>query len=362
MTSCSTGGRFSRKLDSPRFQDQKSFVRIIEKDLKEHKYLDVEEGVESFIKNYPVSAYYPTVLLYWSYALIRTSRYSEAVEKIEKMMAASEGHNPLYVAEGYYLLGQCYEGLGKTSEAVSAFLDAELRQEHLLLEVRVAELPARLAAGYLRSGQYKEAQRYYQKAEKGLIKVRRKIKDSNQLARIYYKMGSLGPIKIESKNFENNVRAFEKSQSYLLMSVELKGDYWSPRASDDLIGTYNKIWSAIESVKIDEKNEDQILARLNQQKRQREMASYVISLANYFEVANTPNPKIKIYNRISKVVQNYKEKAELLLVQPTVREENTEAAKKLDALKREGKIKGVGAPFEVKPKLPRRLPGKKEKN
>ena len=92
-----------------------------------------------------------------------------AIEREVSLLTLKE--QPEIAALALYRLSFSYLELGEDSKSVAALLDAQRLREHLPLQVRVAEIPARLSAFYAGQGRDKEAAAYLNDAEEGVDNV-----------------------------------------------------------------------------------------------------------------------------------------------------------------------------------------------
>ncbi len=150
-------------------------------------------------------------------------------------------------------LSYTYECLGQDNKALVALLDVRRRSSALPEDTAKAEVPARLAAAYARSGNRTEAEKYFRLALDGIKALQIKYKESVQMAdRLAETLYFMGRSSVSDEEFKRNpvpqIRSLQLMQLYLLQAAELGSTKWSGRAADEILGTYDRLWLLSQSL------------------------------------------------------------------------------------------------------------------
>ncbi len=149
-----------------------------------------------------------------------------------------------------YRKSYALEELGMDDEALASLLDVYSRKIKLPFEVQVAELPARIAGVYARSGSLKRANKYYEIAENGIKLLKSRIGKEYPpwYAKTLYYMGATSLGSLDPNEFDEQLKPMRSSQKYLLMAVETGGISWSRQAVEQIIQSYKNLLKLINNL------------------------------------------------------------------------------------------------------------------
>lgn len=170
-------------------------------------------------------------------------------------------------------LAYTYECLGMDNKALVALIDVRRRASALPEDTMKAEVPARMAAAYARAGNRKEAEKYFLEALDGIKFLQVKYKDSLALAdKLSEALYFMGRSNVSDREFKKNpvsqIRGLQMTQIYLLQAAELGSAKWSPRAVEEILATYQKIWQLTQDVEDVEGTDPGMKKRLTADLRQ----------------------------------------------------------------------------------------------
>lgn len=236
--------------------------------LEDSKFADAFEAFDAFVKAEPASPYTQAALLNEGRALEGLGRWTEAAEKYRAVVRATANARKLQ-AMALYRTSFCHEALGDDQKVVATLNDLLSRAEELPPEMARAELPARLATAYARVGNFDRAIDFYRSAENGIAKLRQEAGDEvpEWLPRTLFFMGELSRRAPNWSEFETSLRPLARGQVYLLQAAELSSAPWSDKAAEELITTYNGLWSAITSAPLPSEGDPVIATRALQAKQ-----------------------------------------------------------------------------------------------
>lgn len=251
-----------------------------------------------------------------------------AIEREVSLLTLKE--QPEIAALALYRLSFSYLELGDDSKSVAALLDAQRLRQYLPLQVRVAEIPARLSAFYAGQGRDKEAAEYLNEAEKGVDNVLKnppKGLQKDWLAKTYYQMGSISVSQLTALNFIEFLRGERMVQVYLLKAMKLNDPQWSAKSLKYLLEMYQEL--------------DRLVTVEPARESQTQMAAAFYDLiegADLFrplENQRTTSYEVEFYKKLSDV----RKKTEELLYSTRGGLELTEESQRLNGLKRAGRVK-----------------------
>jgi tetratricopeptide (TPR) repeat protein len=284
----------------------------------------------AFQTTYPQSVYIQASRLGEAQALEGLGEWIQAAAIEREVSLLTLKEQPEIAALALYRLSFSYLELGEDSKSVAALLDAQRLGQHLPLQVRVAEIPARLSAFYAGQGRDKEAASYLNDAEKGVDKVLKnppKDLSSDWLAKTYYQMGSVSVSQLTALNFIEFLRGERMVQVYLLKAMKLNDPQWSAKSLRYLKDMYQEL--------------DRLVTVEKTRETQVQMAGAFYDLiegADLFRPLvnqRATSYEIDFYKNLSEV----RKKTEDLLYSTHGGMELTEESKKLNSLKRAGRVK-----------------------
>lgn len=239
------------------------------------------EGLDAFVRREPATRWTQAAILNSGRALEGLGRHADASERYRSVIRNTD-RAPQLQAMALYRLSFCHEALGEDQAVVATLHDVLPRERFLPKEIMQAELPARLAAAYARSGNFEKALEFYQRGESGIARLRRASAEKPVppwLARTLYFMGTLSLQKVSWDEFETTLRPLGRGQLYLLQAAELGSETWSDQAARDLIGIYRDLWSLIENAPVPATS-DPLIGRKQVQERQWDLASLLLERLN----------------------------------------------------------------------------------
>ncbi len=222
------------------------------------KYLDDEdyeqaaEQFNSLILKHPASPLTMAMLFNAGAAYEGLKDCKKAGKSFRKIVRATNGEEPKIQALALVRLSYAYECLTADKKVITSLIDAKGREDYLERPTKLAELPARMGGAYGRIGKHKMADKLFKQAEKGLYQLRDRTKSPQQqrddLARAMFFMGRYWYKGFHIKNHKNIFKTYEKTQSYLIRSVELDSPKWSPISAKNLVEVYQYTFKYLEAV------------------------------------------------------------------------------------------------------------------
>lgn len=211
-------------------------------------------SAQEFRSRHPKSNLIEVSRIYEAQCLENLGRPQESLLVYRDVVLKTEKYRPEIAATALYRMASTYEALGDDMKMVAALFDAKARAKYLSAELIEAQIPAKLASAYSRQGQHKESLKYLTAAEEGLNKLlaaKGRNVDRAWLAQIYFEMGSVSSNQLGMANFEDFVEAQKIVQVYLLKALKLNEKTWSDRSQSHLQKIYRDLFTQIESVRGD---------------------------------------------------------------------------------------------------------------
>lgn len=248
LAACSS----ANKMDAEALQDrqQQEYLRPIEEMVDNRQCDQVIKHVQAFRRAYPDTKYFQKSRILEGECLHELGQFKEAIKTFEEAEAATLDNNREMWADARYKSTFSYEALGDEETALSMLFGLEKSKAPLIEEIALAELPARIAALYFDQGHDKESREYLDKADRGLrLLMKEKGVENNRerFSQTLYHMGKVIAPQVTTQNFSRVMQAHQRSQNYLLRSMELNSPRWSQRAADDLIKSYRNYWNFIQT-------------------------------------------------------------------------------------------------------------------
>jgi hypothetical protein len=179
-------------------------------------------------------------------ALEQIEKASESLVIYRQIIDLSRTTNPENLAYAFFRAGLVLETLGEEVMAQAHFLDAERLKDYLPGTVRLAELPARLAALLARQQQWESSRNYLVSADRGLAQIfgtgELSQDQREQKAKVLLMMGKLSPQLIDHKNYQSLGEIFSTLQIFLLRSLEISETQSGKQAGHQLKQVYQKFW------------------------------------------------------------------------------------------------------------------------
>ncbi|MEQ1875340.1 MAG: tetratricopeptide repeat protein [Bdellovibrionia bacterium] len=336
------------------------------KQLNNKEYENAAETFTAFQAQHVTSRYTSAVQYNWGIALENLKKFQEAVDKFRFVIELTHDKAPLQEAQALYHLALCYEALGDDSKSIAALLDAVNRKQYFPEET-IVEIQARLASAYARIGNEKQADSYYQNAERGLTVMRRKMegapdtKAPDWLGKALFNMGKMPLRKLTIEDFEVGLKPLERGQPWLLQAAELDDETWAPKASFELIQAYRDAWGVIDTVPLREEA-DPIVAMKEQQDKKIAMAVALQEIISKLKLLKLPDERRENKNvgELFTVLEKIESDADTLIGSRPIQQGLTSDSQKREGIKRDGKMVPVREATEQKPR-PVRLKKKRIK-
>lgn len=245
---------------------------------------------------------------------------------------------PSLAVRAKHRLGETLSCIGQDQKAIVVLVETFRQRNHLEPASR-AELPARIAALYARIGQKALAAKYLAVAEKSLAQL-----GSNRelLAQTLFYMGDVTTMVNAELEWRKVLSTYATFKSYLIRSAALGQTPWSAKAIDSVKKAFDQLWQLHSAIRPDPSAKDRTLAIRNAKVERRELLkgllAQIVASQNLLTPRIAQNPTAIELNSLLKK-EELKVKNEL--ASETVGAENTEEAKKLDAIRREGRVKSA---------------------
>lgn len=159
--------------------DQQAFERGMSHLEREEYELALEE-FDRIIESNPSSEFHLVTLFNRGAALEGMGKCSESTKAYRQTLRLANKRYRRIEAQALFRLAYTYECLGDIPKQIASLRDAMRRRKFLSQEISAAELPARLAAAYARTGNLKTAEKYFAEAQKGLMLVHTEAGDPLQ--------------------------------------------------------------------------------------------------------------------------------------------------------------------------------------
>ncbi len=296
------------------------------------------------------------------------ARASEGLKDWDAALGGYRGviRNPITTDEvknwALYRQSFVYEATNQDEKVVAALLDLKKRKGKVRDQVFLAEIPARLAAVYVRLGNRQMADKYYAEAEAGIKELQASNPSADNkkwLPKTLFFMGNMSVREFSDQDFESNIKPLEKAQSYLLRAITLNDEVWSKKASDELYKIYKDITLAISKVQMPE-NPDEEVAQKEMQSKKWQMATTATESLKRLRMAWDAATDISVNDKKSFLTFLDEQEQELnkILEETPVSSRLTPEAEKRQGLKRPGRLvnpesgpqTGAESKFEELPK------------
>ena len=348
-------------------QDQLAFERGMNH-LGAERYVQALEAFDQVLESNPTSEFGLVTWFNKGAALEGLGKCREATKVYRKTLRMSNKRFRRIEAQSLFRLAYTYECLGDVPKQIASLRDAMRRRKFLSNEVSEAELPARLAAAYARSGNLKTAEVYFNQAQKGLLKIHQDAGDpfrrKEMLARTLYFMGRVQP---DAKRISRQSKAYIGSlkylQAYLLKSCEMSSQEWSPRAADNLVDAYEVVWQALKTPpRFKLQSKDRAEKEMALRRWQAQLARGTMDNIQSLKALRFPDPKEPLFVQgIFKEMERQERKLDAYLANLAGSTDLTPEAKQRQGIRRDGKVKSNPTLLEKKARQRSQLPAKKKK-
>ncbi|MCB0384593.1 MAG: hypothetical protein KDD43_04300 [Bdellovibrionales bacterium] len=347
--------------------DQQAFERGMSHLEREEYELALEE-FDRIIESNPSSEFHLVTLFNRGAALEGMGKCSESTKAYRQTLRLANKRYRRIEAQALFRLAYTYECLGDIPKQIASLRDAMRRRKFLSQEISAAELPARLAAAYARTGNLKTAEKYFAEAQKGLMLVHTEAGDPLQrkelLARTLFFMGRVQPDADRiSRLSDAYIGSLKFLQAYLLKSTEMESKEWSPRAAENLVEAYRVIWLALE--KPPQLNSDPKDKAVNESALRQWRANLARGAINSIQSLRTlrfPDPKESLgVQGVFNEMDRQERKLQAYLADLAVSTDLTPEAKTREGIRRDGRVKATeSSPLERKAVKRYKLPQKKK--
>lgn len=267
---------------------------------------------------------------------LAVSRYRKVIRFSRKRKASA------LVLRAKLRLSDAYSCLGQADKSLVLLTEVFKQRKELNPAIGMAEVPAKLAAGYSRLGNRKMADYYFKIADRGLRMLENLNKNSkNQkklLSKTLFTMGDTSRVKFNTKNHKTYFRTLVTLQKYLLRSISYEIEPWSMRAASQIVEAYEYSWKLVEDVKAPEGLSKARAERAIKVQRGKILQSALAGIRD-LEKEKLPYDKSKQVADLMQRMGRSKLKMRNYLVAEVPGSELTQEAKKLQAPKREGRVK-----------------------
>ncbi len=278
----------------------------------------------------------------------------KAAQRYRQAIQASVGRFKKIEAQALLRLSYAHECMGDDKRAITTMLDLRRRAQFLDQEVVLAELPARLAAGYARMGNRAVADRYFKEASLGIQKLNVQYKNSNRrgekLAGILYLMGRFNQGELQQLN---NGLAFSKSlsflQTYLLQAVEMGVKPWSQKSSEEILKGYDHLLR-VYSLSKAEKSDDPAIEEAKKRELQKQIMQEGLLNLKRLKSLKVPGSGGAELEQLFKALNERERQFLAFMPELSVSTPMSDAAKAREGLKREGRTKGAVPELDKKAK------------
>lgn len=245
---------------------------LIEGDFKK-----AQDLAQKFREQYPNSNRIQATRIVTAKALIGLGEEPEALSLLRELVATHRDSRPEIAARSSFLLGEIYLREMKDSLALAAFIDAERLQDSLEDEVKMADLPVRLAALHARFSDWQKAQAYLQEAEIGIAKlIRAKPNlDPNWVSGLYLKLGKSIYQVPSLENYSIAIKTMRVAQVQLLRAMAVNSEPNSSEAMHILISDYEELYTVATSYEAPTGLEPLIRNKMKKQANRRMLADYL---------------------------------------------------------------------------------------
>lgn len=303
--------------------------------LEKENYQEALDIFNRILVQKPASEFDLVVMYNSGSAYMGLGDCAKALERFRQVVRSSAGKFDRVEGEALYRQSLMYECLEQDAKAITSLIDTKKRAKDLPFEIKVAEIPARMAAAYARMGNRERALYYFNQASRGLKRVVTMEGRVNQVERVtktLYFMGKLSPNQRTAEvDPINYMRSISMQQPYLLQAIELGHPLWSKKAEEDLTIAYDNVWRF-------PKKDGQV---------PREFYTRVLQTIHELEKIRMPKPNPQV-DAVFAMLDKTELRIQNELVQIGADTPLTSEAEKRQALRREGRLVDPGPTKENK--------------
>lgn len=330
--------------DKSEFEKQmKVRYEVAYEDYKSGKYLSAIEQFKFIQKNYTASLRFVDAVYFEARSYEKLKQFEKAIGRYRYLMTLS-GAPRGFVAQSMYRISFCYEVQGEDAKTIAALQSMQGFTEELPERVIKAEIPARLAASYIRVGEPQLSNKYFAQAEEGVRDLRVKHQVDVLPDWFVQTLFFMGDLRVEPKKeemFSASILSLKKAQSYLLQAIEAENKAWSEKAHNRLVEVYVKFWNFLQNYK-GKPNSDVVLQKHETQKKQWEMALQLLQSLEALHLAQTPSAQSQeLMEKTNAFAKALEGEIQSMLNQPQEGRGLTPRALEIQGLKRKGRIISV---------------------
>ena len=302
------GGSAKKQKEIDREQQQQvaDTFNVASDFLMAENYRSAISAFQDFLKDYPSSEYELLAKYNLGLSYEGLGRCKAAGRYYREVIGASGKVQPRLRAQSLHRISYVYECLNRDAKVIASLMDVLRHPANISQEVIQAEIPARLAAAYARSGNQRQADEYFKLAQDGLKKLNLEIRDHAKkqkiLGKTLYYMGRLSNHSIDTMEPMKYVETLRFLQPYLLRASEFRSSAFAPMAANELAEAYDKVWKKIASVKVTRQGEEVLNQRATKEQRnrlaQQALASVQALKAQRFPDKNEPVLVTKLFKEI----------------------------------------------------------------
>ena len=191
---------------------------------------------------------------------------ASSIQRYQRLLDRSL-NEALFKTRGLLEISYSYECLGNMKAAYLSLADINSLRNHLPKEIRIAVYPARLSIAHAHFQQFNKADGYQSLALNGILQLKMQYSSEEslkkELSRVFYNMGRIYTKKehLKPKAF---LSAFPYHQLYLLQSLFLQDDFWSPKAKETLSHTFEMLQLSLKEKQMKTQFKDYILLSLKE--------------------------------------------------------------------------------------------------
>lgn len=324
------------------------------KKLEQEKYAEAAKIFDDILVENPTTELDLIVSFNAGAAYEGLGRCQQAAERYRSVVKSTLTRQGRIYAQALFRLSYVYECLGDNPKVIATLLDLHRRDSFLDENVKLAEVPARLAAAYARVGNRTTAEKYFKLASEGIQRLNIKFKNqSNQtvtLVQTLYLMGRFNQKELLALGDGlEMVQSISFLQPYLLQAVEMNVNPWSEKSAQDILLAYDHIYKILQSPQ-PESDEDSLIAERNQKSKQRQLAKSALASLRSFKAIKMPKEPTAL---VAKLMQDLNQRERLYqttLADLSVGNPLTPEAESVEGLKRQGQTKGSATVLEKKKK------------
>ncbi len=341
---CQSGGSFSPNTEGSRLVEKEA-AKVKEKFNYALALMDSKEfnkagrAFKKILRDHPTSELELLIVYNMGGALEGLGRCKAASKRYREVRDKSEKGQGRLKAQAMLRLSYVYECSNEDAKVIATLLSLERMSDALPINIIKAEVPARLAAAYARQGNQSLAQKYFNNARDGLKKLnssrRNPEKKKTLLAKTLYYMGSMNKYDINKLSGATYIDSLKYLQNYLLMSVELGHNDWSPRSAREILDSYDKIYVYVNALPVDPRPEHKFSSR---QIKMREIEAALVSIYNLKQQRLPEDAEIKIVEQLYSHIEAKESKFKIALAKISHGTELTPEAIKRQSLKQPGRV------------------------